>query len=115
MKLNEIIEKLELEVKTGGNNLDVEVTKGYASDLLSDVMANAQEGDIWITMQTHQNIVAVAVLKTLAAIILVNNRNPEAETTKKAIEENLPILTSNLTTFELIGRLYQLGITGSKK
>jgi predicted transcriptional regulator len=115
MKLNEIVEKLELEVKTGGNNLNVEVVRGYSSDLLSDVMANAQEGDIWITMQTHQNIVAVAVLKTLAAIILVNNRNPDDETTKKAKDENLPILTSNLSTFELIGKLYQLGISGSKK
>lgn len=115
MKLNEIVDKLELEVKTGGNNLDVEITRGYSSDLLSDVMANAQEGDIWITMQTHQNIVAVAVLKTLAAVILVNNRNPDEETAKKAKEENLPILTSTLSTFELIGRLYQLGISGSKK
>lgn len=113
MKLSEIVEKLQLEVKTDGDKLDAEVMRGYASDLLSDVMANAKEGDIWITMQTHQNIVAVAVLKSLSAIILVNNRIPDESTTNKAQEENVPILTSSFSTFEIIGKLYQLGITGA--
>jgi len=113
MKLSEIVEKLQLEVKTEGEKLDAEVTRGYASDLLSDVMANSQEGDIWITMQTHQNIVAVAVLKSLSAIILVNNRIPDESTINKAQEENVPILTSGLPTFELVGKLHQLGVTGA--
>ena len=112
MNLNDIVENIGLKIKTDNNNLDIEVTRGYSSDLLSDVMAHANEGDLWITMQAHQNIVAVAALKTLSVIILVNNRQPEAATLKKANEENIPIMTTELSTFELIGRLYELGIKG---
>ncbi|MEW6096401.1 MAG: serine kinase [bacterium] len=111
MKLNEIVSKLNLEVKSANEQLNNEITGGYASDLLSDVMANAQKGNIWITLQVHQNIVAVAILKEIVGIILVNNRQPEAETLQKAIQEKVPILVSKLPTFELVGKLYQFGIS----
>ena len=111
MKLNEIIEKLSFEVKVGADHLDTEVTGGYASDLLSDVLANSEEGDIWITLQTHQNIVAIASIKELAGIVLVNSREPTEETVSKAEEEDIPIMISSLPAFELIGRLYEMGIS----
>jgi hypothetical protein len=113
MKLTQIIEKLQLEIRTGGNRLDVDVTRGYASDLMSDVMANANEGDLWITLQIHQNIVAVAVMRSLAGIILVNGREPDAETIRKAKAEEVPIMISTMPTFELVGRLFELGISGT--
>ena len=71
MRITEITEKLDLKVLSGHNGLSNEITGGYVSDLLSDVMGNAKEGQIWITLQTHQNIIAVASLKDLAAIIIV--------------------------------------------
>ncbi len=110
MKLQEIVDSLSLEVKTASSNLTRKVTGGYVSDLLSDVIANSKEGNIWITLQTHQNIVAVATLKELSGIILVNNRIPDAETLKKAEEEGLPIMVSSLPAFEVVGRLYTLGL-----
>ncbi|MFA4828606.1 MAG: hypothetical protein WC855_08135 [Thermodesulfovibrionales bacterium] len=110
MKLQELVNSLSLEVKTPGMDLNREVTGGYASDLLSDVIGNAKEGSIWITLQVHLNIVAVASLKGLAGIILVNNRMPDGDTLKKASEENIPVMTSPLAAFELIGRLYTLGL-----
>jgi len=112
LKLSELVEKLELEIRTGANRLDVAVTRGYASDLMSDVMANAAEGDLWVTLQTHQNIVAVAVMKALAGIILVSGREPQEETVRKAEAEGVPILISKMPTFELVGRLFELGISG---
>ncbi|MFC1713457.1 serine kinase [Candidatus Poribacteria bacterium] len=112
MKLKEIVERLGFEVKTGAAFLDAEVTGGYASDLLSDVLANSQEGNIWVTLQTHQNIVAIASIKELAGIVLVNNRQPTEETISKATEEDMPIVISSLPAFELIGRLYEMGISG---
>ncbi len=112
MKLSQIIEKLQLEVRTGANRLDVDVTRGYASDLMSDVMANANEGDLWVTLQIHQNIVAVAVMRSLAGIILVNSREPDAETIRKAEAEEIPIMISTMPTFELVGNLFELGISG---
>lgn len=113
MKLAEIAEKLQLKVRTGGDRLDVDVTRGYASDLMSDVLANADIGDLWITLQTHQNIVAVSVMKSLSGVILVNNREPMADTLEKAVAEGMPVMVSDLPAFELIGRLHDLGIRGT--
>ena len=114
MKLNQIIEKLGLTMQTPSANVDVEVNGGYVSDLLSDVMAHAKRGDIWITLQIHQNTIAVATLKELAGIILINGKQPAPETVKKAEEEGVPILTSESTAFELICELCKLGISGSR-
>ncbi len=114
MKVKEIIEKLSLEVKAGDNRLDTEITGGYASDLLSDVLANSEEGNIWITLQIHQNIVAIASMKELSGIVIINGRVPEEVTIKKANKENIPIMVSTMPAFELIGKLYTLGIAGMK-
>lgn len=108
MKIKEIIEKLPLTSLTGQKDLDVEITGGYASDLLSDVIANSKEGNLWITLQTHQNIIAVAKLKDLAGIIIVNNREPDEDTLKKAKEEKVPVLCTSEMAFEVSGKLYQL-------
>ncbi len=87
---------------------------GYVSDLLSDVMAQSKEGDIWVTLQAHPNIIAVASLKELAGIVIVQGRKPEEETLKKAQNEEIPILVSDLQAFEIVGRLYQMGISGMR-
>lgn len=115
MKLTELIQKLNLSVRSAKGNLDREVTGGYASDLLSDVLANSKEGNLWITLQIHQNIVGVASMKDLAGIILVNSREPESETLEKAEAEKVPIMVSEMPTFELIGMLYSLGVVGTKQ
>jgi len=112
MKLKEIADTLGLEVRSGADMLDNEVRMGYASDLMSDVIANTQKGDLWVTLQVHLNVVAVASMKELSGVIIINSREPEAPTLKRAESENIPILVSALPAFELIGRLYQLGITG---
>jgi hypothetical protein len=101
-------------VIAGDGLLLCEVNGGYASDLLSDVIANAREGDLWVTLQTHQNIIAVASMKELAGIVLVNAREPEVDTLEKAREEDVPLLVSPLPAFELIGRLYKLGVSGMR-
>jgi predicted transcriptional regulator len=112
MKLVNVVDELALAVKTAQGGLDREVQGGYASDLLSDVMANSQEGDIWVTIQGHPNIVAVATLRDLAGVILANGRQPDAETLQRAEEEGIPILCTPLPTYEVVGRLYSLGIHG---
>ena len=112
MKLQEMVQELGLEVRCAAHNLNKQVSGGYASDLLSDVMANSKRDNIWITLQIHHNIVGVASLKELAGIIIVNGREPEEGALKKAEEENIPILLTRLPAFEIVGRLYTLGIRG---
>jgi hypothetical protein len=112
LKLTELIQKLNLTVRSAKPNTECDVTGGYASDLLSDVLANSKEGNVWITLQIHQNIIGVASMKDLAGIILVNGREPEPDTIEKAEAENIPVMVSELPTFELVGRLYNLGVGG---
>jgi predicted transcriptional regulator len=112
MKLGEIVKSCNLQVVCGDKTLEKDVTGGYASDLLSDVMANSKKGDIWITLQVHPNIVAVAKLKEIVGIVMINGRKPEEETIKKARVEGLPIMTTDLPTFEIVGKLYEMGIRG---
>jgi len=115
VKIAELVQELDLRVRSAKGSLDCEITGGYASDLLSDVLANSKEGNIWITLQIHHNIVGVASMKDLAGIILVNGREPEPETVEKAEAENIPVMVSEMSTFELVGKLYNLGVGGTKK
>jgi predicted transcriptional regulator len=108
MKLHDVVKALGLAVRSGTASLEREVTGGYAGDLLSDVIANSQSGALWITMQVHVNIVAVAVLKDLAGIVLVEGREPADETLKKAAEEDIPILSSSQPAFETAGALHAI-------
>lgn len=110
MNLSAIIKQLDLKVITGNELLEREITGCYASDLLSDVMANARNGYIWVTMQIHLNIIAVAGLKEISAIIIVNDRSIDDDTAKKALEEKVPILSTELDTYQISGRLFQLGV-----
>ncbi len=112
MTVLDIVNSFSLKIKTGKNRLDQEVTGGYAGDLLSDVIAHSRKGSIWVTIQTHPNIVAVASMKELAGIILAGGREPDADTLKKAEEEEIPIMVSPLFTYEVVGKLYQMGISG---
>ena len=107
MKVSEIVEKLGLTVFSGHKGLDREIKGGYVSDLLSDVMGNAKEGEVWITLQVHQNVMAIATLKDLAAVILVNGLEPQENTMKHSNDENIPVLGTSLSTFEIAGKLYQ--------
>lgn len=110
MKIRDIVKTLGLKVISGEELLDREVTGGYVGDLLSDALANSKKGDIWVTLQIHQNIIAVAIAKELSGIIIINGREPEEETLKKAKEEKIPVMISNLLTYEVAGRLYEIGI-----
>ena len=110
MKIKDIVKTLDLEVISGEEFLESEVTGGYAGDLLSDILTNSKKGNLWITLQIHKNIIAVASSKELSGIIIVNGRKPEEETLKSAQEEKIPVIISNLLTYELAGRLYEMEI-----
>ena len=110
MKLTEVVKHLDLAVLAGSDALGRKVSGGYASDMLSDVLTHAGKGYVWITMQIHPNVLAVASSKDLAGIIIVNGRRPEAETLEKAEQKKIPILMSPLSTYKVAGRLYELGV-----
>jgi hypothetical protein len=114
LELASIVTLLNLKVYSGGDQLTRSVLGGYTGDLLSDVMGNSKEGDIWVTRQVHQNIIAVASLKEHAGIILVHGAEPAKDTLDKAIRENIPLMVSEQSGFEVVGQIYAL-IKGEKK
>ena len=110
MTLNEVADALNLEVRSAKEQLNREVKGGYVSDLLSDVIAGTREGDLWITLQLHQNIVAVAFLNNLAGIVIVGGREPDPDTLEKAEEQELPVLVTSLSAYEVAGKMFKMGI-----
>jgi hypothetical protein len=91
---------------------DVEITAGYASDLLSDVLANAPQGGLLVTLQVHLNVIAVASHADLRAVIFSSGRVPDDDVVQKAVDEGLSLFVSPADTFEIVGRLYELGVKG---
>jgi hypothetical protein len=110
MTLSEIIDKFGFTVYAPPADGGVKVQNGYASDLLSDVIANAGKDDIWVTMQMHVNIIAVAALKDVAAIVIVSHHKPAADTIEIAKQKGVCVLGTGMTAFETCGRLYAAGI-----
>lgn len=108
MDLETIVSYFNLKVYSGFDKLKTKVLDGYTGDLLSDVMANSKEGDLWMTRQVHQNIIAVASLKDHAGIIMVHGAEPAKDTLEKAMKENIPVMGTNLSGFEIAGRIYNL-------
>lgn len=101
MKVKELADKLGLEIHAGKKSANREILGGYTGDLLSDVMARINPGTAWLTIQTHQNIVAVAVLREAACIIITGGQYPDRETAERAEQENMPLLLADDPSFDL--------------
>jgi hypothetical protein len=111
MNLQQIIEQLELTVLTEPRDFaGITPTGGYTSDLLSCVMAGAKSDYLWMTLQAHLNIVAVAGLLEVAAVIITENAQPDQATIDKANQQSIILLSTPLTNFEIDGRLWEMGI-----
>jgi hypothetical protein len=82
----------------------------YISDLLSDVLANAKPGMLWVTVQIHRNVVSVAATKDIAAVLFTCGRKPDASVIAEAEEEGIALLATPLTTYEAAGKLWEAGI-----
>lgn len=108
MKISDLIKELNLTLFCGETFLDREITGGYTCDMLSDVMGNIDPGMIWITMQMHANVLAIASLKDLSAVLLVNGASPDENTLLKGQAEEVVLVGTTLPAFEISGKIYQL-------
>ena len=110
MTVREFVDRFNLHVAAGKDALDRQIAGGYCGDLLSDVMANAPTGCIWLTVQTHQNIVNVAILHEMAAIVLTGGQSPDQETADRADQEGVPLLMSPQSAYDLTGQAFAAGV-----
>jgi len=106
MTVRELAGALGLEVLTGETNLDRPVGSGYTSDLLSDVIANIGDDAAWITIQRHVNILGVAKLKDVSAIVIPRKLQLEEAFLEKAKQEGIAVLRGNPSAFELSALIY---------
>ena len=111
MNLQQIIDELKLNVLTEPRDFaGITPSGGYSSDLLSCVMAGAKKEHLWITLQAHLNIVAIAALNEVAAVIITENAQPDAASIAKANEQGVTLLSTSQPTYEVNGKLWELGI-----
>jgi hypothetical protein len=111
MNLQNIIDGLELEVLTTPKDFSSIVpTSGYVSDLLSCVMAGAKSDNIWVTLQSHINIVAVAALTETCAVIISENARPESIVIERANEQNVTLLLSTEPSYKIVGKLWEMDV-----
>jgi predicted transcriptional regulator len=108
MTTKDLIENVGLKVLSTFDHR--EVNGVFVSDMLSDVMAGAQSGNLWITVQTHKNIVPAANLVDVSAIVVTSGKAVPQETIDLATKHNIAVLSTPLATFELIGKLYSMGL-----
>ncbi|WP_227765780.1 DRTGG domain-containing protein [Zhaonella formicivorans] len=108
MLLKEIISRLKLEGQYTPEQLNREISAGHVSDLLSEVLACAPKEALWITLQSHINIVAVALMADLSGIIITGGRKPEQDVLDRAREERLPLFWTEELNFMVAGQLFQL-------
>lgn len=114
MLLQQIADALELSLMTPSTSLDRPVVSGYAADLLSCAMAGAKAGTLWITLQAHPNVVAVASLLNLAGVIITEGAVISAETLARATQENIPLFSTTSGTYTIAGKLAALGVVGAE-
>lgn len=111
MNLQNVIDALNLTPLTEPKDFArIEVTEGYTSDLLSCVMAGAPHGGVWVMLQAHTNIIAVAALLDLNAVIISEDAQPEPATIERANDEGITLLATPMKSFEVVGRLWELGL-----
>ncbi|MCF8045252.1 MAG: hypothetical protein K9J83_05265 [Desulfarculaceae bacterium] len=110
MNVKELADKLGLEIHAGKQAADRDILGGYTGDLLSDVMARINPGTAWMTIQTHQNIVAVAVLREAACISITGGHRPDRETVERAEKENMPVLLADDNSFDLCLKIADLKV-----
>ena len=112
MLLTDIVTHLSLDVLSG-HDLTKDVSCGYISDILSDVMAKSPKTALWITNQTHENILALVYFKGLSGVILPDGLVLEESSLEKAKEKNIAVFSTRQPAFDVAGRLYELGLRGT--
>lgn len=110
MRVKDIVEKLSLVPLTGDCGFEKEVQGAYCGDLLSWVMSHGNKNNIWVTVQVHPNVVAVAVLVEFSCIIVPDEIEVEKITLEKAIQEGIAVLHSKDNAFEICGKLKSEGV-----
>jgi predicted transcriptional regulator len=108
VKLSSVIAAMKAEPLT--NRAETDLAGCYISDLLSDVLAHANPGVLWITVQTHRNVISCALAKDISAVLFTCGRKPDPGVVAEADAENIVLLSTKQTAYEVAGKLWEAGL-----
>jgi predicted transcriptional regulator len=112
MRFTELLDRLNARVLSGNEHLDNDISQGIISDILSDVMVRGRKGSVWVTNHINVNVIAIAFFKGLSGVILPNDLELDQEASAKAIEKQIPVLSTSYSAFDVVGLLYEMGLRG---
>jgi predicted transcriptional regulator len=112
--VSEIVQSLGLTVAAGNPGLNRTVTGGYSADLLSCVLARAKTGNVWVTLQSHVNVIAIAALLDLAAVIITEGTPIAEDVLRQANSKGVVLLSTPHPTFQIVGELVRLSINATE-
>ena len=108
MTTQDIIEKTGFKALSKFENRDVNGV--FVSDMISDVMAGAKSGNLWLTVQTHKSIIPAANLVDVSAIVITSGKEVPQDTLELAGKYSIAILHTGLLTYDIAGKLYEIGL-----
>lgn len=114
MKVSELVRKIGAKELTIAKE-DRVIESGYCCDLLSHVMSHGVGNMAWITVQTHMNVIAVAALLDFSCIIIPEGLPVEKAIVEKAQQENIILISTDLTSYEVVSVLAAAGVPAAKK
>jgi len=107
-KLSSVLAVIKAEPLT--NRAEADLTGCYISDLLSDVLAHASHGMLWITIHTHRNVISCATTKDIGAVLFVCGRKPDPGVVAEADAEGIVLLSTKMAAYEAAGKLWEAGL-----
>jgi predicted transcriptional regulator len=110
MKLSEIRKALDAEIIVGHDKLDLEITGGAASDLMSDLLRNPKRGALMLTGLSSSQVIRTAIIADMTAVVLVRGKTPDTKMTELARAYELPLLTTPFNMYSSVGILYGIGL-----
>lgn len=109
MTVKQLQEKLELTFLCGEKIAENREAEGcYCGDLLSWVMSRASENDVWLTVMGNINSIGVAVLADVACIVLTENASLDDDAKKRALENDVIILTTSKNSYQIASEISKL-------
>lgn len=110
MTVKELMDKTGCSCVAGEGGILNDVSGCYIGDLLSLAMSKVRAGNAWITIQTNVNIVAVSVLAEGSCVILADGQKPDDTAKSKADSEDIPLLVTDASAYEIAKELISLGV-----
>lgn len=112
MKINEIVAALDATLLAGKDQIEKNITKCGASDLMSDILAGLSEGCVLLTGLTTVQVVRTAVIAGVGAIVFVRGKMPPPEVLELAESQGIPVISTPYSMFVSSGRLHSRNLTG---